>query len=336
MKSSVIKYTILLIICGSLAFNQSCKKDKEVFKFKYGIFPTDIINLSDLNSEFDDYNTDAKVLQGQISIVFSSSRKSGGGQFDLEQGAIPFTYDRMTGEFQYSMSMTNDSFTQSLIDKVVTPRDDFGPHRFFCTIDGFEYLILSSENTSGDLDFYYIKNLPTLGSNTPEIQGPYPINLLNTASNDAYISFNQNFSSAYFSSDRGGNFDIYTHNFLTESDKTLSDQLDMSYVASVKVDSVNSSEDDKCPFIHKNVMVFASNRLGGLGGYDLYYSILKDGKWCAPINFGPTINTPDDEYRPILGTATDFKNSYMIFSSNRPGGKGGFDLYFKGIYLSEL
>ena len=78
-------------------------------------------------------------------------------------------------------------------------------------------------------------------------------------------------------------------------------------------------------------MVFTSNRSGGLGGYDLYYSILKGGKWSSPVNFGPRINTASDEFRPVLGYDPDFTNKFLMFSSNRPGGKGGFDLYFTGV-----
>ena len=333
MKLSLAKYAILLILCGVAVFNQSCKKDKKP-NYPYGYFPYDVVNLEGLNSEFDDYNTDAHAIEGQIGVVFSSSRKSAGGQFDLEQGAISYTYDKMTGEYKSTTSMTNDAFTQNIINKAVTSGDDFGPYRFFCTSDGFEYLILSSVNANGDLDFFYLKNIPMYGPNYPEIQGPFPINLLNTASNDAYISFNHDFSAAYFSSDKSGNFDIYMQNFSTE--KLLSDQLDMPYTVSGKLDAVSSNGNDKCPFVHRDVMVFASDRLGGLGGFDLYYSVFKDGKWSSPTNFGPEVNTEYDEYRPILGSVPDFKNSYMIFSSNRPEGKGGFDLYFKGIYLPEL
>ena len=76
-------------------------------------------------------------------------------------------------------------------------------------------------------------------------------------------------------------------------------------------------------------MVFTSNRPGGLGGYDLYYSVFRNGKWSSPVNLGPRINTASDEYRPIIGYDPDFTNQFMMFSSNRPGGKGGFDLYLQ-------
>jgi hypothetical protein len=205
------------------------------------------------------------------------------------------------------------------------------PYRFFCKTDGFEYFISSAENTSGKLDFFYMKYMPIDGA---EIQGPFPLTLLNSTANDAHISFNNNFDTVYFSSDRGGSFDIYMHPLIPE--KPLSDQFNLPFVASEKIDGINSDANDNCPFVHKNVMIFASDRFGGYGGFDLYYSVFKNGKWSAPANFGSDINTEFDEYMPILGSATDFKNSYLIFSSNRDKeDKDDFDLYFTGINLPK-
>jgi len=100
----------------------------------------------------------------------------------------------------------------------------------------------------------------------------------------------------------------------------------------VQKDAVLSSEsDDKCPFISNDMLVFTSNRTGGYGGFDLYYSRRENGKWSTPVNFGPKINTAYDEYRPIIRPEYGFTNDFMLFSSNRPGGKGGFDLYYVGI-----
>jgi len=39
--------------------------------------------------------------------------------------------------------------------------------------------------------------------------------------------------------------------------------------------SLSGSSDDKCPFIYEDRMVFASDRDGGFGGYDLYIVTLK-------------------------------------------------------------
>ena len=94
---------------------------------------------------------------------------------------------------------------------------------------------------------------------------------------------------------------------------------------------LSSQNDDKCPFILGNMLVFTSDRPGGYGGFDLYYSLYSNGLWSSPVNFGSKINSTYDEYRPIVKIVNGFKNNFMIFSSNRPGGLGGYDLYYVGI-----
>ncbi len=325
----VILFSILSV---SLCFT-NCKKTENPIKYLKGTFPDTVINMTDINSAFDDYNTTCYQLTGDVPILFSSNRASSGGQFDLEQAIISYVFDQTNGSFGLGAHMYNDAFFSKLIDKAKTPGNDFGPYSLFSPIDGYEYLLLSSVNGTGNLDFYYLKNRPVFGNILSEIDGPFPIKLLNTSSDDAYICLDLNMDSAYFSSSINGNFDIYVHNRPAEKD--LATWFNSNYEISAKVDSINSASDDKCPFIIKNVMFFTSNRPGGLGGYDLYYSVLRKGKWSSPVNMGPDINTSYDEYRPVIGSDPEFMNQFMIFSSNRPGGKGGFDLYFKGIELPK-
>jgi hypothetical protein len=225
--------------------------------------------------------------------------------------------------------MTSDPFIDKLIGKATTPGNDFGPYRLFSLEDGFEYLLLSSVNATGNLDFYYLKNQPVAGSSLPDVTTPLPIKIMNTSSDDAYISLNSMQDTAYFSSNKDGNFDIFY--LIKPAGKDLSSWFNLGYESPANVGSLNSSGEDKCPFILKKIMIFASNREGGFGGYDLYYSILKNGIWSSPVNLGPRINTSSDEYRPVIGLQTDFTNEFLMFSSDRPGGKGGFDIYFTGI-----
>ena len=116
------------------------------------------------------------------------------------------------------------------------------------------------------------------------------------------LCFDLNQDSAYFTSNRDGNFDIYLQK--RPADKDIASWFNLDYTASAKVDSINSTSDDKCPFVFRNIMVFTSNRPGGLGGYDLYYSVFKNGKWSSPVNLGPDINTSSDEYRPVIGLSS--------------------------------
>ncbi len=311
----------------------SCKKTENPIKFQRGTFPDSIINMTDINSPYDDYNLDIHVLSASSPVVFSSNRGSTGGQFDLVYGTFSYLFNQETGDFVLNGAITDDPFLTKLVTKVNTTGNDFGPYRLYSPLDGYEYLILSSVS-NGNLDFFYTKNLPYFGTSVPDVSGPYPVNLLNSGSNDAYICFDTNQDSAYFSSDADGNFDIFLHKKPAET--LISTWLNLAFSASSKVDILNSEGDDKCPFIFRKLMVFASNRPGGLGGYDLYYSKFSNGNWGTPVNFGPEINTASDEYRPVMGDHEEFTNAFMMFSSNRPGGKGGFDLYFTGVDMTKL
>jgi outer membrane protein OmpA-like peptidoglycan-associated protein/tetratricopeptide (TPR) repeat protein len=61
----------------------------------------------------------------------------------------------------------------------------------------------------------------------------------------------------------------------------------------------------------------------GYGRYDIYKSIKVGNHWSAPKNLGHNINTDYWDSAPSI--APDGKSMY--FSSNRPGGWGGIDLY---------
>jgi hypothetical protein len=332
-KLSYRNYTLLVLsILLISVILTDCKKTDTPINFPLGTFPDTIINLTNINSEYDDYNIGLYQLTGVAPIVFSSNRRSSGGQFDLEQAVIYFVFDQTTGYFEFEAEMINDQFLSDLISDAETPRNDLGPYRMYSSADGYEYLILSSENEAGELDLFYLKNLPQFDY-VPNIEGPFPINLLNSDYNDAYLCFDSNQDSAYFVSDSEGDFDIYVNT--KPSGMEIHTWFDQEYAASTRVDSINSTGDDKCPLIFGNVMLFASDRAGGLGGFDLYYSFFKNGKWNSPVNFGPGINTSSDEYRPVIGYHPDFTNFFMMFSSNRPGGRGGFDLYFTGIEFPE-
>lgn len=335
MKKSLCNQNIALIfsILSISICLTDCKKTDNPIKFAKGTFPDTVRSLSNINSVYDDYNLALYQIIYNLPVIFSSNRKSSGGQFDLEQARISYNFNQTTGKFDLEAEMTTDPFCDKLIKKAMTPGNDFGPYRFYSSLDGFEYLLVSSLNADGNLDLYYLKNQPVFGSNIPVIAGPNPVNLLNTNYDDAYICFNQNLDSAYFTSNKDGNFDIFFQKRPAEKD--IASWFDLDYALSAKADSINSSGDDKCPFIYKDVMVFTSDRSGGLGGFDLYYSIFRNGNWSSPVNFGPGINTSSDEYRPVIGYHPDFTNQFMMFSSNRPGGLGGFDLYFTGVELPK-
>jgi Tol biopolymer transport system component len=70
-------------------------------------------------------------------------------------------------------------------------------------------------------------------------------------------------------------------------------------------------------------LYFSTKRPDSIGDLDLYRSRLVDGRYAAPENLGSSINSSVHEFDVYV--APD--ESYVIFSSDRPGGLGKTDLY---------
>ncbi len=69
------------------------------------------------------------------------------------------------------------------------------------------------------------------------------------------------------------------------------------------------------------LMFFSSNLYAATGKIDLFYSIKKDGEWQKPVNCGTRVNTEYNEVFPF------YMNGILYFSSDRPNGFGGLDVY---------
>ncbi len=113
------------------------------------------------------------------------------------------------------------------------------------------------------------------------------------------------------------NFDIY-----------YSDYADGEWTKPKKVEGINDPVRwDSQPTLASDgkTLYFASDRLGGYGGVDLYVTTKDEvtGQWSKPANLGRTINTNGDEKCPFIHS--DFQTLY--FCSNGLPGVGGFDIF---------
>jgi len=314
----------IIFLFGSLSILFSmCNSDDD---FEKGIFPTTPVNFEAVNSVYDDYNSASPFeLYFEFPFVFSSNRESQGGNFDLVNYIAYYHYSSSSNLFYIDVYDGSYLFFDAAIVNINTQYNELGPMVIMAP-DYKNKLFLFASNRSGDLDIYYLKII--IDEETWD--SPILFNKVNSGSDDAYPTFNQAMTEIYFCSDSSGNFDIYNVNIPSSTDLISWIESDQS-VTWESSSVLNSSADDKCPYIVGDLMVFTSNKSGGYGGYDLYYSKLKNNLWTTPVNFGPAINSEYDEYRPITMYDNNYENDLMIFSSNRPGGKGGFDLYYVGI-----
>lgn len=79
-------------------------------------------------------------------------------------------------------------------------------------------------------------------------------------------------------------------------------------------------------------LLFASDKPGGYGKFDLYAAPLSGVRVSKAVNLGKTINTEDDDQSPYYHAPTQS----LVFASNGRLGMGGFDLYYaKGSYVNN-
>ena len=97
------------------------------------------------------------------------------------------------------------------------------------------------------------------------------------------------------------------------------------FAQAAQVPSINSPRHDGacCVSPLGDFLYFASNRDGGLGGFDLYRARLVDGMPVEPVNLGPEINSAANEADPEL--ADD--GFTLMLSSDRAHNDGVYDLY---------
>jgi hypothetical protein len=86
------------------------------------------------------------------------------------------------------------------------------------------------------------------------------------------------------------------------------------------IDGINTEYDELSPQILSSpdgaddVLLFASNRPGGLGGFDLWRSTFDGARWSQPEPLGPSVNSRWNEYGPAARPELD----QIFFASNRP------------------
>ncbi len=154
---------------------------------------------------------------------------------------------------------------------------------------------------------------------TPTNLGP-PVN---TSSSDQGPSISADGLELYFCSGRPGGFsnrDLWVATRPTASDPWR-EPVNLG-------PTVNSSAGDWAPSISADGLTlyfFSGAGRGGYGSYDLWVTTRAtvSDPWSTPVNLGPTMNSSALDGHP--GISADGLS--LFFSSNRPGGSGGTDLW---------
>jgi outer membrane protein OmpA-like peptidoglycan-associated protein/tetratricopeptide (TPR) repeat protein len=187
---------------------------------------------------------------------------------------------------------------------------------YFPSITADQEQLIFSRNLDGNEDFFISKK--EKGAWAPAIPLSAKINTLKY--NEGAQSLSPDGKYLFFTGcnrpDGLGRCDIYVSH---KDGKDWSEPFNLGA-------PVNSMYWDSQPAISPDgtTLYFVSNRPGGIGGYDLWKSRLKDdGYWSEPENLGPEINTPYDENTPFVHP--DGKTLY--FSSDGWPGLGNKDIF---------
>jgi hypothetical protein len=248
------------------------------------------------------------VSNSGLSLYFRSNRPGGYGAFDI---------------YVSQRASVNDPWG---------PPANLGP-----TINGSASEMCTAISNDGHW-LYFVSNRPG-GCGGQDIYVSYrrnerddfawetPKNLgctVNSASLDQGPSFFEDPATGkkvlYFSSDRpggAGGLEVYVSPLISE---------DAPGPPSLVVE-LNTSTSDYQPALRKDGLeiFFASDRPGGLGGFDVFASTRSStsAPWSPPVNLGPLVNSVSTEARPSLS----LDGTTLYFYSDRLGGLGGIDLY---------
>jgi tetratricopeptide (TPR) repeat protein len=90
---------------------------------------------------------------------------------------------------------------------------------------------------------------------------------------------------------------------------------------------INTKYDEDAPFIHPDgiTLFFSSKGHKSIGGYDIMYSIKKEGQWLTPKNMGIPLNTTEDDRYYVINAKGD--RGYLSSNRGGYGGKGKQDIY---------
>ena len=243
-----------------------------------------------------------------LSLMIASTRPGGFGDLDI------WAADRETTDSEWGEP-------RNLGMPVNSPAADFCP----TPVNGRYLFFVSNQGECGGFgDIYVSRHSPAGGWSQPVLLRCASDGGPNTAGGERSPSVVETSRGTYlfYSSDVTGDSDIYMSRLGRDG-----------FGPGRPVRRLNTEYNDFMPNVRARErggfeIVFNSDRPGGFGGQDVYYSRLESsrvdrGNWARPWNLGPNVNTGGGETRATLsadGERLNFGRDGDIYTSKRRRG----------------
>ncbi len=235
------------------------------------------------------------------SEIFYANAKGPG----IDKDTVQFYYAqalKANGKYSEALALLNNLAENASSDKLKRLAN--------AQVSGLQEL----ESLKQKKSYYRVRNLEALNTPSAEYSPVFLNNELyftsNRGSGKIYEAEGKPFSNIYKVASRGANVDLNTLSPLP---------------ATVNTEGIN----DGCVTFSPDgkVMVFAKGNTGkkkGSEDVDLYISRFRNGEWTAAQAITGSVNTPG-HWESTPSFSPDGRTLY--FSSSRPGGQGGLDIY---------
>ena len=297
---------------------KQCENGKEFIK---NPMPVKITNLGpNINTEFAEFSA---VISGDESTMIFTSRRTGttGNEVDDEDG-------RLYSDVYISKNNGTTWTPAEKIDKGDRKKHAIkaifkSPGELYSTINTWDHDASIALSTDGKTLYLYRTNhiwSSTLKDGKWSKPEPLNENINSPKSQEPSVTQSADGNTLYVISDRTGGLggkDIYRSTKGKDGQWAKLENLGPI---------VNTKFDEDGVFIHPDgkTLFFSSTGHDGMGGYDIYKTILENGKWSKPVNLGYPINTSADDIFFVINE----KGDHAYYTSIKKGDNiGDLDIY---------
>ena len=145
----MIKSLIQISLIAIVVIFSNCEEHR--VGFEYIVIPKTAVNFGEINSEYDDYNSDlpGNYLRDNFQIYFSSNRDDNGESFDVINFDAYLFFGQGTGYLEIGGHRPDNTAPEAINSGL---SNELGPYFY---IKGTDTTLVFASDRNGDLDIYF-------------------------------------------------------------------------------------------------------------------------------------------------------------------------------------